>query len=163
MARGPFRLTNLPVAALAIAAAGVATAALTFGTGDTVVERGFERALATRADRTDGARAAGPAVSGSEQFWLTHVVHDAAPSLTKPVSVGDRITITTGGRERILDVVAIDRLESSLVLTSSEGPARLLLVTCRDQSSPEGRPVRFLIEAGDDIPALSSVKTARTL
>jgi hypothetical protein len=49
------------------------------------------------------------------------------------------------------------------VLTSSEGPARLLLVTCRDQSSPEGRPVRFLIEAGDDIPALSSVKTARTL
>ena len=51
MARRPFRLTNLPVAALGVAAAGLGTAALTLGNGDAVVERGFERALATMADR----------------------------------------------------------------------------------------------------------------
>ncbi len=164
MARRSFRLTNLPVAALGIAAAGVGTAALSFGNGDAVVERGFERALATRVDRSDGATTTAPAVSGSEQFWLTRVVHDAsAASLTKPVSVGDRITISSGGRERILDVVTIDKLDSSLFLTSSDRPARLLLVTCRDQTSPESRPVRFLMEAGDEIPAISSARTARTL
>jgi hypothetical protein len=111
-----------------------------------------------------GDRPTGPAVAGSEQFWLTHVVHDAgALPLAKPVAVGDRITITSGGRERILNVVTIDKLDSSLILTSSEQPARLLLVTCRDETDPEARPVRFLIEADDEIPALSSVRTARTL
>jgi len=39
----------------------------------------------------------------------------------------------------------------------------LLLVTCRDVSEPEARPVRFLIEAGDELPALSSAKAARIL
>jgi hypothetical protein len=164
MARRAYRLTNLPVAALTVAAAGLGAAALTLGNGDAVVERGFQRALATKADRPDGAKAVTPAIAGSEQFWLTHVVHDAgAPLSTKPVAVGDRITISSGGRERILDVVTIDKLDSSLILASSERPARLLLVTCRDQADPDARPVRFLIEADDEAPALSSLKAARTL
>jgi hypothetical protein len=164
MARRAYRLTNLPVAALGVAAAGLGAAALTLGNGDAVVERGFQRALATMADRPDGAKAAAPAIAGSEQYWLTHVVHDAgAPLLTKPVAIGDRITINSGGRDRILDVVTIDKLDSALILASSERPARLLLVTCRDQADPDGRPVRFLIEADDEIPALSSAKAARTL
>jgi hypothetical protein len=165
MARRLYRLTNLPVAALGVAAAGVGTAALTLGNGDAVVERGFERALATMAERPEGAKSKTPTVvAGSEQFWLTRVVHDAsAPLLTKPVAVGDRITINSGGSDRVLNVVTIDKLDSSLLLTSTERPARLLLVTCRDQSNPDARPVRFLIEADDEIPALSSAKTARTL
>jgi hypothetical protein len=169
MARRLYRLTNFPVAALGIAAAGVGAAALSLGNGDAVVERGFERALASMADRTDGAESkapaiAGPAVAGSEQYWLTHVVHDpSAMPATKPVAVGDRITITSGGRDRVLHVVTIDMLDSSLLLTSSQRPARLLLVTCRDQANPESRPVRFLIEADDELPTLSAVKAARTL
>ncbi len=165
MARRSFRLTNLPVAALGVAAAGVGSAALTtLGNGDAVVERGFEQALATRADRPNTGKTAGPAIAGSEQFWLTRVVHEAGGApLNRPVTVGDRITINSGGHDRILNVVTIDKIDSSLALTSSERPARLLLVTCRDQANPEGRPVRFLIEADDEIPALSSAKTARTL
>ena len=164
MARRFYGLTNLPVAALGVATVGVGAAALSFGNGDAVVERGFERALATMADGSDGAKRTDPAIAGTEQFWLTHVVHDAgAAPLTKPVMVGDRITINSGGHDRVLDVVTIDKLDRSLVLASSEQPARLLLVTCRDQSNPEARPVRFLIEADDEIPALSSVRTARTL
>jgi len=163
MARRLYRLTNLPVAALGIAASGVGIAALTLGNSDAVVERGFERALATM-DRTDGAKSRAPAVAGSEQYWLTHVVHDPSTMLaTKPVAVGDRITINSGGRDRVLSVVTIDKLDRSLLLTSSERPARLLLVTCRDQTNPNARPVRFLIEADDEVPALSALKTARTL
>ncbi len=159
------RLTNLPVAALGVAAVGVGTAALTLGNGDAVVERGFERALASMADRSDATRSKAPAVAGSEQFWLSHARHDgsSAALLTKPVAVGDSITISSGGHDRVLNVVTIDKLDSSLLLTSSERPARLLLVTCRDQADPEARPVRFLMEADDALPALSSAKTARTL
>jgi hypothetical protein len=147
---------------MGVAAAGLGTAGLTLGNGDAVVERGFERALATMDDRGATGRAA-PAIAGSEQFWLTHVVHDANPAFTKPVAVGDRITINSGGSERVLHVVTVDKLDSSIVLTSSERPARLLLVTCRDQANPDGRPVRFLLDADDELPALSSAKTARAL
>ncbi len=164
MARRVYGLTNLPVAALGVAAVGVGVAALSFGNGDAVVERGFQRALASM-DGSDGNKHAAPAIiSGSEQFWLTHVVHDASAAVfSKPVAVGDRITISSGGHDRVLDVVTIDKLDSALVLASSERPARLLLVTCRDQSNPDAKPVRFLLEAGDEIPALSSLRTARTL
>jgi hypothetical protein len=147
---------------MGVAAAGLGTAALTLGNGDAVVERGFERALATM-DDGDATNRAAPAIAGSEQYWLTHVVHDANPVFTKPVAVGDRITINSGGRERVLNVVTVDKLDSSIVLASSERPAQLLLVTCRDQANPNGRPVRFLLDADDEIPALSSAKTARTL
>jgi hypothetical protein len=83
--------------------------------------------------------------------------------VTKPVAVGDRITISSGGLDRVLHVATIDKLDSSLVLASSEQPAHMLLVTCRDQANPDAKPVRFLIEADEEIPALSSARTARTL
>ena len=163
MARRPLRLTNLPVAALGIVAAGVGIAAMTLGSSDTVVERGFERALASRAEQPSSTKIATPAVAGSEQFWLTHVVHDASAPFTKPVAVGDRVTITSGGREQVLHVVTVDKLDPQIIPISSERPARLLLVTCRDQANPESRPVRFLIEADEPLPTLSSAKAARAL
>ncbi len=163
MARRPLRLTNLPVAALGIVAAGVGTAAVTLGSSDTVVERGFERALASRAEQPTSTKIASPAIAGSEQFWLTHVVHEAGTPFTKPVAVGDRVTITSGGHEQILHVVTVDKLDRQIVPISSERPMRLLLVTCRDEANPESRPVRFLIEADDELPALSSAKAARAL
>jgi len=163
MARRLFRLTNLPVAALGIATAGLGAAALTLGNGDAVVKRGFERALASMADHPNVAKTTASAISGGPQSWLTHVVHDAAASFSKPVAVGDRITISSGGRERVLHVINVDKLDSSIVPISSEQPTPLLLVTCRDEANPDGRLVRFLIEAGEPLPALSSAKTARTL
>ena len=98
-----------------------------------------------------------------QEFWLTHLVHDAGAASTKPVTVGDRITISSNGRDRVLNVVTVDKLDSQVLPISSERPTPLLLVTCRDEADPQSRPVRFLIEAGDELPALSSAKAARTL
>jgi hypothetical protein len=161
MGKGAIR-NNLPIAVLAFAAAGLGAAAMTLGNGDAVVERGFQRAFAD----LDGKAVPGkplPVVAGSEEFWLTHLVHDAGPAITKPVAVGDRITINSNGRDRVLSVVTVDKLDSQVLPISSERPTPLLLVTCRDAAEPEARPVRFLIEAGEDLPALSSAKSARTL
>jgi hypothetical protein len=161
MGTGAFR-KNLPIAVLGLAAAGLGTAAVTLGNGEAVVERGFKRAIADM----DGGATPGkplPVVAGSEEFWLTHLVHDANLTGTKPVAVGDRITITSGGRERVLNVVTVDKLDSQVLPISSERPNPLLLVTCREPGDPQSRPVRFLIEAGDELPALSSAKAARTL
>jgi len=164
MARRSFRLTNLPVLALGIAAAGLGTAALSLGNGEAVVERGFERALASMATRPRASRtASADTIEGGEPFWLTHVVHNAGPTFTKPVAVGDSITITSSGRDRVLHVVNVDKLDSSVLPISSERAAPLLLVTCRDESDPSSRPVRFLIEAEEELPALSAVSTPRTL
>jgi hypothetical protein len=141
---------------LAIAAAGLGAAAMTLGNGEAVVERGFQRAIANMDDEA-APRKPRPVVAGSEEFWLTHVVHDTG-AVTKPVAVGDRITINSNGAERVLHVVTIDKLDSQVLPISSERPTRMLLVTCRDAAAPEARPVRFLIEAGDELPALSSNK-----
>jgi hypothetical protein len=161
MFKRAFRSSHLPVVALGLAAAGLGAAALTLGNGDAVVERGFERAFA----KLDASSPKGPfpVVAGSEEFWLTHVVHEAGPGITKPVTVGDRITINSNGRDRVLHVVTVDKLDSQVLPISSERPTPLLLVTCRDLTHPASRPVRFLIEADDELPAMSSAKAARTL
>ena len=55
---------------------GWARLPLTLGNGDAVVERGFKRAIADM----DGQATSGkpmPVIAGSEEFWLTHLVHDA--------------------------------------------------------------------------------------
>jgi len=161
MVRRALRKT-LPIAAVALAIVGLGTVAATFGNGEAVVERSFERAIANL-DGGTATKKVTPVVSGSEEFWLTHLVHDSGAASAKPVAVGDRITISSGGRDRVLHVVDIDRLDSQILPVSSERTAPLLLVTCRDASQPEARPIRFLIEAGDELPALSQVRTARTL
>jgi len=154
---------NLPIAVLGLSAIGLTAAAVTIGNGEAVVERGFKRAIADM-DGDATSRRARPVVAGSEEFWLTHVVHDAnGPATTKPVTVGDRITISSGGTQRVLSVVTVDRLDSQVLPISSERPTPLLLVTCRDEANPQSRPVRFLVEAGEELPALSSAKTPRTL
>ena len=104
-----------------------------------------------------------PVVAGTEEFWLTHLVHDAGNVASKTVAVGDRITISSSGTQRVLNVVTIDPLDSQVLPASTERQTPLLLVTCRDEAEPEARPVRFLIEAGDELPALSSAKAARVL
>lgn len=163
MARPPLRLTNLPVAALGLAVAGLGGAALTLANSDAVVEHGFNRALAEMADRPDGTRAGIANVAGSERFWLTHVVHDATPPLAKPVTIGDHITIGSGAGERVLRVVDVNELDNRIIPSSAERPARMLLVTCRDEGNPEGRAVRLVIDAEDALPAPSAAKTPRAL
>jgi len=163
MVRPALRLTNLPGAALGLALVGLG-AAMTLGNGDAVVERGFQRALAEMADG-QSASARSTVVVGSEDFWLTHVVHNDSPITAKPVAIGDKVTISSGGRERVLNVVDIDELDSKIIpISTSSRPARLLLVTCRDEANPKGRPIRLVIEEDDASPALSPIsKRARAL
>lgn len=162
MARRPLRLTNFPVVALGLAAAGLGAAALTLGNGDAVVERSFEQALANMGERAGmPARGADMVISAAEQLHVTRAVHDGS-MVAKPVSIGDRITISSGGRDRVLHVVKVDQLDGSIVQASTKRPTPLLLVTCRDESNPNGRPVRFLIEADEPLPVLSSA-APRTL
>ncbi len=154
---------NLPVAVLGLSAVGLGAAAVSLGNGEAVVKRGFQRAIANM-DGTSTQRKVLPVIAGSEDFWLTHVVHDGGAVATKPVAVGDRITIASNGTQRVLNVVTIDRLDSQVLpISSQERPTPMLLVTCRDEANPQSRPVRFLIEAGEELPALSSAKAARTL
>jgi hypothetical protein len=160
MAKLAFRLTNLPVATLAVAAAGVAAAALTLGNGDAVVERGFERALASMAKQSVPAGIRADAL-GAQKLLLKQVAHDVGATFTKPVAVGDRITITSDGNERVLNVVTVDKLDSSIVPASTKHPTQLLLVTCRDEGKAEARPIRFLIEADEELPALSTAKPSK--
>jgi len=165
MVRPALRLTNLPVAVLGLSLVGLGAAALTLGGGDAVIERGFQRALAEMAD-DQSASSRSTIVVGSEDFWLKYVVHNGSPITAKPVAIGDKVTISSGGRERVLNVVDIDELDSKIIpiSSSSSHPARLLLVTCRDEANPNGRPVRLVIEEDDASSALSPVsKRARAL
>ena len=166
MVRSALRLTNLPVVALGLALAGLGGAALTLGNSDAVVERGFERALAKMSNDQNGATGKSTNVAGSEDFWLTHVVQKDSPIAAKPVEIGDKVTISSGGREQVLRVVDVAELDSKIIpiSSSSSRPARLLLITCRDEANPNGRPIRLVIEQDDSSPALSPVsKRARAL
>lgn len=162
MARRSLSLINLPLAAMGVTAIGLGAAALALGNGEAVVKRGFKQALATLPDRSEAVKTA--ALTSIEQTWLTHVVHDlATPILTKPVAVGDLITISSASNARALRVVSVDEIDSAIMPVSTERPVRLLLVTCRDEAAPKARPVRFLIEADDELPTLASPKAARAL
>ena len=167
MAVSRFRLTNLPVVALGVAAVGLGGAVVQFANGDAVVERSFERALASMDDGATAQRMQGTDVivsAAEKQLQVTRTVHGVGTPLSKPVAVGDRITISSGGHDRVLNVVKVDRLDSSIVQASTQrATTPLLLVTCRDESKPDGRPVRFLIEADEPLPVLSSATTPRTL
>lgn len=94
-------------------------------------------------------------LSGSEEFWL-----GAGPAVgalkTEPVTwtgalrTGDRLTITSSGRERRLEVVDIHPVGEA---AAAHGGQPLLLVTCRDTASPDAVPVRFVIEKDEGTAA----------
>lgn len=154
----------LPIAVLASAATGLGAAAVTIGNGESVVARSFQTAIADMDEQTPSPVRGGPVVAGTEDFWLSNVAHVGALD-AKPVSIGDRITISANGRDRVLNVVTVDRVIDNNItpVSSAERPTQLLLVTCRDESNPRAQPIRFVIEAPHEMPALSSAKTIRTL
>lgn len=155
-------LNNLPVAALGVAAVALSAAVYSLGS-DAVLERGFEKAFASLDGAAALAQGAGKTAdkgadvvtTAGEHLRVSKVAHNA-DAFAKPVSIGDRITIASGGRERTLHVVKVDQLDSSIVPASSANPAPLLLVTCSDEKNPKARPVRFLIEADEALPVLSA-------
>jgi hypothetical protein len=150
------RLTLL--AGLAIAAGAGAGLART----DLLLSRGFDNALdaprpglsfetaATR-EQPQGVTA------GDEGYWLTRAEVESPTPFAKPLSVGDRITITgQDGRERQLEVVDLKGIGGASARAAQSGHPRLLLVTCRiagETATKDAAPVRFIVEAEPAAPA----------
>jgi hypothetical protein len=153
------------LAVIAACAVGLAAS----NTEDVVAER-FAVALeqAPRQVEVAADETAGPApVSGSEAYWLAPkrrtdtngaALESAAwAPLVSGLSVGDRITISGGKADRILEVVAIANVESA---QDHKAQADHVAVTCRDLSAPDRAFTTFLVPAGS---SLGGLKTARAL
>lgn len=150
------RLTVL--AGIVIAAAAGAALART----DLLLSRGFGNALdaqrpglsfemVTTKEQPRGAAA------GDEGYWLTRAEVESPTPFGKPLTVGDRITISGhDGAERQLEVVDLKAIGGSSARTGQMAHPRLLLVTCRVAGDTAGQAeasVRFIIEAEPSIPA----------
>jgi hypothetical protein len=88
-------------------------------------------------------------VAGDEGYWLTHAEVVASTQLTKPLALGDRISIASHeGDQRQLEVVGLRLLETSPGgATADRG--RFMLVTCRATGNGGGSAplVRFIVAA----------------
>jgi hypothetical protein len=149
------RLTVL--AGIAVAAAAGAALART----DLLLSRGFGNALdVQRPGLTfEVVTAKGQpqsAAAGDEGYWLTRAEVESPTPFAKPLTVGDRITISGhDGAERQLEVVDLKAIGGGSARAGQMHP-RLLLVTCRvagDASARAEAPVRFIVEAEPPIPA----------
>jgi hypothetical protein len=167
LTRTPAARTTAVLGLLACVGLGVAAA-----NTETLVARHFTAALAATAPQQTAAlaTAGGPLVSGSEAYWLgdkrRHELQHEAQGALEPatwsatfaagLSVGDRITVSGGKSERVLEVIAVADVEPAPGQPAASGAAPAthhIAVTCRDLSTPEGRLVTFLTPAGSVTPS----------
>jgi hypothetical protein len=146
------------LAGLAIAAAAGAAVART----DQLLSLGFGNALdAPRPGLTFEVTVAKEqpqgVAAGDEGYWLTRAEVESPTPFAKPLSVGDRITITgQDGRARQLEVVDLKAIGGGSLRTGHAAHPRLLLVTCRVAGETDAKaeaPVRFIVEAEPAAPA----------
>lgn len=122
---------------------------------DLLVARGFGKALevvkptlsfqpATKGNHRQ-------AVAGDEGYWLTRADVESPTPFAKPLSLGDRITISgSDGRAHQLEIVDLKAVATTLpVSAGGQALPRLLIVTCRSvgEAGPQGGQVRFIVEA----------------
>lgn len=143
--------------------AGCAAAALAGAAAlraDLMVVHGFKQALGSPNSKasldlaSQGRRL--QAEVGDEGYWLTRADVASTTSFSKPLAIGDRITITDrNGRERRLQVVDLKPVGVPLFQTATGTPtARLVQVICLDVDAPErDAMVRFIIEGEIAEPA----------
>lgn len=170
LALTPATRASAVLAVLALAGIGISTA-----NTEAVVTQRFAAALeANAAGETASLRADQALVSGSEAYWLLNKRHEAEGAALEPaawsapvaggLSVGDRITISSGKTERVLKVVAVTDVEPSNGIVKASGtgeePVRQIAVTCRDVNAPDARPVTFIVPANT---VQGPAKTARAL
>lgn len=153
------RLTSV-VSKPASAGIALAAAALVAGLGigaanpEAMVARSFTAALGSEAPpqatpRTDS----GPLVAGTEEFWLDqkrkHTGSKLQPaswpgSEALGLAVGDRISISSNGATRVLEVVSIsERPAARTQIEVGSAAMHTVTVTCRDTSSADGQLVTF--------------------
>ena len=147
--------------ALAIAAFALFGASSLFS--DTI----FRANLATAIDTyepgavvvsSDQTAAADIPIVGSEDFWLGHANHsqNVNVSWSSSIAKGDKITIGSDGRQRMLKVESVDPIHASGVTrVDTESIRPLMMVTAREVGRPDGMVMRFVVEVEDPlIPTL---------
>jgi len=95
--------------------------------------------------------ARGGAAVGDEGFWLARTSSDSAAPLSKPLLVGDHISISSaGGDSRQFEVTGMKALgpDGAPSTDGNLAPSRLMLVVCRLVEPPDREPrfVRFIVE-----------------
>lgn len=168
----PNRALRGPAAALSATALTLAGFGLSAGNFDGMVAESFARAL--RSDRDTPLAAAprtasaGPAdassgltqLSGSEDFWLSRTkpkLGTTPVAWSRPFGIGDRITISSEGRETQFEVIEIKPIGGTAGTEQPvvAGTEPLLLVTCREAGAADARSVRFVVESGQGLDGMA--------
>jgi hypothetical protein len=166
----------------AVTAGTFLAAALATGLGialtnaEGLVAKSFTTALSSPSGHKAGAPGSEAVVAGTEEFWLAGPGKDgraggriepaawSAQAALGVVAVGDKITIASGGSQRVLEVVSVADLPASVtrVETDKASGGHQVLVTCRDTSGEQGSElIRFVSYAGPN--AGSAAKPPRAL
>jgi hypothetical protein len=165
LASTPAARTSAVLSLLALLGVGISAA-----NPEAMVTRRFTAALEAGPVQMAATSTDQALVSGSEAYWLDQKRrHDNGEALVEPaawsaplaagLAIGDRITISSGKTERILQVIAVADVEPASGAAAGAVP-RQVAVTCRDVTAPEGRLVTFIAPA-DTAPG--PVKSARAL
>ncbi|HYD16035.1 MAG TPA: hypothetical protein VEA77_06510 [Hyphomicrobium sp.] len=161
LASTPAARTSAVLSLLALLGVGISAA-----NPEAMVTRRFTAALEAGPVQMAATSTDQALVSGSEAYWLDQKRrHDNGEASVEPaawsaplaagLSVGDRITISSGKTQRVLQVITV-----ADVAPASGAAPRQVAVTCRDVTAPEGRLVTFIAPADT---AAGPVKSARAL
>lgn len=169
------RATHYALLAIGLGLTGLAMAATTSSLQFT---QSLEAALADRpgvddrstlASITTAAGTVKPPVAGSESFWLDGT-QSAAPIRPaawtgRRLTPGDRLQISGGSEQRLLEVTDVSELPAATIAGSADAsshPVRtLLMVTLRDIQMHDAAPLRLLVNA--DAPLAGMTPLARTV
>lgn len=136
----------------------LAVIATVFANTDSLVTRGFDTAIAAGGAAAPVALAQSrPAVSGTEEYWLSRAVNDAVKPASwrqpaQPAAVGQRFTLSANGAERTLEIVDIRSVPASTEAGTTSGP--MVLVTAKDVADANATPLRLVLEPGQSLPGL---------
>ncbi len=160
-------LSRFAISAFGLAAVGVALGGLALANTDALLERGFERAFERAAHESPIIAPRRETATGSEDFWLRKPRPDGriVPANVKPLAAGDRITISSGGIENVLEVISVGELSGGLErIVAEQRPSRFILVTCRDPAKGGHGPlVRLLVDADGGWSTLFGTESPRVL
>jgi hypothetical protein len=125
---------------------------------DRMLSLGFDQALETSRPGLSFGPPAGSSqgTAGDEGYWLSRADVESSTPLFKPLSVGDRITISgSDRRERKLEVIDLKAIGDPILRAGTNAAqTRLLLVTCKVMNGDGSEaPVRFIVEAEAPAPA----------
>lgn len=160
----PSTSRRLLTAVLAGSYAAAFGAAMYAMTSESVLRATFASALDHRHTVSKPADVTGP-ISGSEDFWLnSHAQLTGNSAAKKVVSVGDTISLDLGGEKRTLQVSKISEYMPQVTeIDTSTQPSKFVMVTARDVSDPNSRPIRLVIELEQPSATINASRSGRTL